>query len=242
MSSYSFDKFETGLEELGIVLTQEQFEQFGLYYDLLIEWNSFMNLTSITDWDEVIVKHFLDSLSIVKAVSNMTQVSYSLIDVGTGAGFPGIPIKIAFPNTKVVLLDSLNKRINFLNEVIDKLGLNSIETYHGRAEDFGHNEKFRESFDVCVSRAVANLSVLSEICIPFVKEGGVFVSYKSEKSGEECELADNAIKVLSGKLKDNINFNLPLSDLNRNLLVIEKIGSTSKKYPRKAGIPSKNPL
>ena len=242
MSSYSFDKFETGLEELGIVLTQEQFEQFGLYYDLLIEWNSFMNLTSITDWDEVIVKHFLDSLSIVKAVSNMTQVSYSLIDVGTGAGFPGIPIKIAFPNTKVVLLDSLNKRINFLNEVIDKLGLRSIETYHGRAEDFGHNEKFRESFDICVSRAVANLSVLSEICIPFVKEGGIFVSYKSEKSGEECELADNAIKVLSGKLKDNINFNLPLSDLNRNLLVIEKIGSTSKKYPRKAGVPSKNPL
>ena len=169
--------FEARLKEIGLSLTDRQYEQFDQYYDILVEWNKVMNLTGITEYEEVNEKHFLDSLSIVKSC-DMTKVS-SLIDVGTGAGFPGIPIKIVFPEIKVVLLDSLNKRIRFLNEVIAKLGLNGIETIHGRAEDFAKKADYREKFDLCVSRAVANLATLSEYCLPYVKVGGYFVPHKS---------------------------------------------------------------
>lgn len=230
------------LKEMNIELSETQIKQFEQYYDLLVEWNSFMNLTAITDWDEVIIKHFVDSLSIVRAIPNMTQVSYSLIDVGTGAGFPGIPIKIAFPNIKVTLLDSLNKRVNFLNEVISVLGLKDIEAIHGRAEDFGQNPKYRESYDLVVSRAVANMAVLCELCLPYSKVDGKFISYKSEKVSEEIENAKKAISTLSGNINGTIDFMLPNSDIYRSLLIIDKIDNCPKKYPRKAGTPSKSPI
>lgn len=241
MSNLDFSLFDKGLKELNIILTDDQKDQFVRYYELLVEWNSFMNLTAITDWDEVVVKHFLDSLSIVKIV-NMTDMSYLLLDVGTGAGFPGIPLKIAFPNLKVVLLDSLNKRIKFLNSVIEELNLDNIEAYHGRAEEFGKNIKYREQFDFVVSRAVANLSLLSELCIPFIKVGGSFISYKSEKGYEELESSDRALKILGAELDSYIEFNLPDSELKRILFNFKKINNTPNKYPRKAGIPAKEPL
>lgn len=237
-----FSIFDKGLKELNIELSDDQKRSFSEYYELLIEWNSFMNLTSITEWDDVVVKHFLDSLSLVKAFPNMTQVSYSIIDVGTGAGFPGIPLKIAFPNLNIVLIDSLGKRVNFLNTVITKLELTGIKAFHGRAEDFGHDKEFRESFDIVVSRAVANLTVLSEYCLPFVKVGGDFVSYKSEKIKEEYDDAKKAISILGGSYKDQIEFELPCSDIYRNLFILSKIKNTGNKYPRKSGTPSKEPL
>lgn len=239
---HNFNKFENGLKELNISLSSAQLEQFSRYYDLLVEWNSFMNLTSITEWEDVITKHFLDSLSIIKVFPSISKESLSLIDVGTGAGFPGIPIKIAFPNVKVTLLDSLNKRINFLNEVINSLGLLDIDAFHGRAEDFGHNSSFRESFDICVSRAVANMTVLSEFCFPFVKVNGYFIPYKADKAYEEYEASKSAISILGGELKDSFEFTLPDSDLYRVIFLINKIKNTSSKYPRKAGVPTKNPL
>lgn len=227
-----------------IELSDLQVNQFMTYYELLVEWNSFMNLTAITDYEEVCLKHFLDSISIVNAFDfdSLSSDSISLIDIGTGAGFPGIPLKIVFPNMKVTLLDSLNKRINFLNEVISKLGLNQIETIHGRAEDFAKNIAYREKYDLCVSRAVANLSTLSEYCLPYVKVDGLFVSYKSEKIIEEAEQAKKAIDVLGGEFEKQVDFVLPDSDIYRNVYLIRKKKSTPKKYPRKAGLPSKEPL
>ena len=191
-------------------------------------------------YDEVMKKHFIDSVSLIKAYD--VSKSSTLIDVGTGAGFPGLALKIAYPNLQVTLLDSLNKRILFLNAVIEKLGLKGITALHGRAEDFAKPDKLRESFDLCVSRAVANLSTLSEYCLPFVKVGGKFISYKSEKIAEELPAAENAIFVLGGKEGEQISFLLPDSDIYRNLFVIEKIKKTPKKYPRKAGLPAKEPL
>jgi 16S rRNA (guanine527-N7)-methyltransferase len=185
-------------------------------------------------------KHFIDSISLIKAY-DVTK-SVSVIDVGTGAGFPGLALKIAYPNLKVTLLDSLNKRIQFLDAVIDKLQLKDVTTVHGRAEDFAKPDKFRESFDLCVSRAVANLSTLSEYCLPFVKEGGCFISYKSEKIAEELELSGNAISLLGGKVERQVEFQLPDSDIYRNLFIIKKVKITPKKYPRKAGLPAKEPL
>ena len=240
LSSYNTTQFEKDLKELGITLTDKQIDQFMRYYELLVEWNSFMNLTGITEFEEVMKKHFIDSLSLVKAAD--LSKSLSLIDIGTGAGFPGLPLKIAFPNLKVTLLDSLAKRIKFLDEVILQLGLTDIETIHGRAEDFAKPDKLREKYDLCVSRAVANLSTLSEYCLPFVKVGGKFISYKSERLSEELTAAEKPITILGGIIKDQIDFSLPSSDIYRNLLVIEKVKSTSKKYPRKAGLPSKEPL
>ncbi|GFI16991.1 ribosomal RNA small subunit methyltransferase G [Lachnospiraceae bacterium] len=234
--------FQKDLEEFEIYLNEEQARQFLNYYDLLKEWNSFMNLTAITEFHEVLKKHFVDSLSLIKAIPDLAEKSYSVIDVGTGAGFPGIPLKIAFPNLKITLLDSLNKRIKFLNETVSELKLEDVVLIHGRAEDFSKPEKKRESFDLCVSRAVANLSTLSEYCIPFVKKGGYFISYKSERLSEEFDSAKKAIQVLGGKYERQVEFNLPDSDIYRNLVVINKEKSTPLKYPRKAGLPSKEPI
>lgn len=240
LEKYNIDSFEKDLEELNINLEKRQICQFLQYYELLVEWNSFMNLTAITDFDEVIKKHFIDSLSLVKAID--LSKNYSVIDIGTGAGFPGIPLKIAFPNLEITLLDSLNKRIKFLNEVIEKLGLENIETIHGRAEDFAKDKNYRQSYDLCVSRAVANLSTLSEYCLPYVKTGGKFISYKSEKITDEINAAKKAISILGGNISGQVDFNLPDSDIYRNLFIIEKIKDTPMKYPRKAGLPSKEPI
>lgn len=239
---YDFTSFRNDLKEFQIEINDGKLDQFSTYYELLTEWNSFMNLTAITKFDEVLKKHFVDSISLAKAFPDIKDKKYTLIDVGTGAGFPGIPLKIVFPKIKVVLLDSLNKRVSFLNEVIDQLQLSDTEALHGRAEDYAKKKEYRESFDICVSRAVANLSTLSEYCIPFVKPGGFFVSYKSEKITEEFENAVNAIKILGGQYDRQVEFNLPGSDIYRNLFMIKKTGITPNRYPRKAGLPSKEPL
>lgn len=228
-------------EQLEIKLSEEQVGKFYKYYQLLIEWNSMMNLTAITKMDEVITKHFVDSLSLKKVIDDLDQKSYRLIDIGTGAGFPGIPLKIAFPEIKVTLLDSLNKRVRFLNEVITALELNGIEAVHGRAEDLAREDVSRETFDLCVSRAVANLSTLSEYCLPFVKVGGYFVPYKSGKLEEEMAAGKGAIKKLSGTIESVETFQLPNSD-ERSLVKVKKVAPINKKYPRKAGLPSKEPL
>lgn len=240
MENRNVDQFKKDLVALGIELTENQIEQFITYYEMLVEWNEFMNLTAITEYDEVMKKHFIDSISLIKAYDVSKEVT--VIDVGTGAGFPGLALKIAYPNLKVTLLDSLNKRIQFLNAVIEKLGLKDVETVHGRAEDFAKPDKLREKYDLCVSRAVANLSTLSEYCLPFVKVGGKFISYKSEKIIEEMVAAKNAIGLLGGKVENQVEFTLPDSDIYRNLFVIKKEKATPKKFPRKAGLPSKEPL
>lgn len=231
-----------GLEGLDLVLSEHQKEQFYQYYEMLIEWNKVMNLTTITELPEVVTKHFVDSLLLVNVISDLDKKEYHCIDVGTGAGFPGIPLKIAFPNLKITLLDSLNKRVGFLNEVISKLRLENIDTVHGRAEDFGRDAKFREQYDLCVSRAVANMSTLSEYCIPFVKKDGYFVPYKSGKVGDELKQAESAVKKLGGELKPIIIHILPGTDVERTFIPVKKVEITAKKYPRKAGLPSKEPL
>ena len=242
--NYDLTSFEKGLEQLSITLSGEQKQQFLTYYEYLVEKNKVMNLTAITEYEEVITKHFLDSLAVVKTSCFKPEklAGKRLIDIGTGAGFPGIPLKIAFPELEILLLDSLNKRINFLNEVTEMLGLTKINTVHGRAEDYAKQKGYRESFDFCVSRAVANLSTLSEYCIPFVKVDGSFVSYKSGKIDEELSQAENAVKFLGGKVTDVVRFLLMDTDMDRSFVVIKKTKPTAKKYPRKAGLPSKEPL
>lgn len=242
MNSLDCTSFINDLREFHIEINEEQINQFLTYYKLLTEWNSFMNLTAITEFDEVMKKHFVDSVSLIKALPDIDKKEYSLIDIGTGAGFPGVPLKIVYPKLKIVLLDSLNKRVSFLNEVTNKLNLSNIEAFHGRAEDYAKRKEFRENFDICVSRAVANLSTLSEYCLPFVKQGGYFVSYKSEKITEEFENAGNAIKILGGSYEKQVEFYLPDSDIYRNLFMIRKTKNTPSGFPRKAGLPSKEPL
>lgn len=233
-------KFEEKLGQLNLKLTERQYEQFDRYFELLVEWNKVMNLTGITEYDEVNEKHFVDSLSITMA-ADMTHVD-KLIDVGTGAGFPGIPLKIAFPHVEITLLDSLNKRIRFLDTVIEELGLEGIHTIHGRAEDFARKPEYREQFDLCVSRAVANLSTLSELCLPFVQQNGRFIPYKSGEIEEEVLKAETAITVLGGKVEETIKFQLPGSEIGRSFVKIKKIKQTGKKFPRKAGLPAKEPI
>ena len=233
-------KFLNGLKEWNICLSDVQLQQFEEYYDLLIQWNEVMNLTAITDYEEVITKHFLDSLALVK--SQKALAGKTLLDLGTGAGFPGIPLKIAFPDLEILLVDSLNKRINFLNEVIQKLGLKKITALHARAEELGRKQEYREHFDYCVSRAVARLVSLSEYCLPFTKVGGYFIPYKSEKTSEEIEEAKFAISVLGGKLDSIVSFQLPETDMERTLIQIKKTKDTPKTYPRAGGKPAKSPL
>lgn len=226
--------------DLDIVLDDKQLEQFEKYYHLLVERNKVMNLTSIIQEDQVIEKHFIDSLTVVR-VMDMTSCK-KIIDIGTGAGFPGIPLKIAFPDLYFTLLDSLNKRIKFLDEVVIELGLNNIENIHGRAEEYARKREFRESYDLAVSRAVANLSTLSEYCIPFIKTGGYFISYKSKKGLEEIKSSDSCMDLLGCKIDEIDSFHLGEDENERLLIKIKKEKSTHKKYPRKAGIPSKDPL
>ncbi len=237
---YDTTQFEKDLKALGVFLSESQISQFLIYYEMLTEWNQVMNLTAITEYEDVLKKHFVDSISLVKAYDVTKPVS--VIDVGTGAGFPGLALKIAFPQLEVTLLDSLNKRITFLNAVIENLKLDNVKTVHGRAEDFAKPGKMREAFDLCVSRAVANLSTLSEYCLPFVKPGGLFISYKSEKIAEEIKSAAHAVSLLGGKVKGQEEFYLPDSGIYRNLFIIEKVKETPGKYPRKAGLPSGEPI
>ena len=240
MCQYQTEPFLKDIKNLGLALSERQAEQLIRYYEMLVKWNQVMNLTAITEFGDVMKKHFTDSLSLVKAY-DMKGAS-SLIDVGTGAGFPGLVLKIAFPGCRVTLLDSLNKRIQFLNAVIKELGLTDVEAIHGRAEDLARPGELRESFDLCVSRAVANLATLSEYCLPFVKKGGFFISYKSEKISEEMAEAENAIVLLGGKAEEKKEFLLPDSDIYRCLFVIKKVRETPKKYTRTAGLPGKEPL
>ena len=258
LDKYNIRQFENDLKELNINWSDFQKSQFIQYYELLVEWNSFINLTAITDFDEVLKKHFIDSLSIVKAFDYIDKnihahkynidviaekdKSLKVIDIGTGAGFPGIPLKIAFPRLQIILLDSLQKRVKFLDEVIEKLQLANIDTFHGRAEDYAKPDQLREKYDLCVSRAVANLSTLSEFCLPFVKKDGIFISYKSEKLTDELKEAEKAVSILGGNVEGQLYFKLPHSDISRNLLIIRKIKNTPEKFPRKAGLPAKEPI
>lgn len=234
------NKIEERIRSLDLDISAVQVRQFYDYYELLVTWNQFMNLTAITDFEDVVQKHFVDSLSITG--EKKLQDVDNLIDVGTGAGFPGIPLKIMFPELKITLLDSLRKRVDFLNEVIDRLHLKQMETIHGRAEDYAKPGKKREMYDLCVSRAVANLSTLSEYCLPFVKIGGEFISYKSGEITEEMKEAKSAVFLLGGRIRGCRNFELPGTEIHRTLVCIEKVSGCPKKYPRKAGTAAKNPL
>ncbi|HIT67366.1 MAG TPA: 16S rRNA (guanine(527)-N(7))-methyltransferase RsmG [Candidatus Merdisoma merdipullorum] len=229
----AFKKIETDL-------TDNQLWQFERYYELLIQKNEVMNLTAITEFHDVVQKHFVDSLMIQKLYTPKGEEYW--LDLGTGAGFPGIPLKIVYPNLKILLLDSLNKRVKFLQEVIEELGLSGITAVHGRAEELARKEEYREQFDCCVSRAVANLAVLSEYCLPFVRVQGCFIPYKSEKIQEEVKGAEKAIHILGGRIERQEEFLLPDSDIYRCLLLVKKEKNSPKKYPRKAGTPSKEPI
>jgi 16S rRNA (guanine527-N7)-methyltransferase len=224
---------------LGLEWSEDKIDRFNDYYDLLIKWNENINLTAITEYEDVVIKHFIDSI----LICTFTDIKGSkIIDIGTGAGFPGIPLKIMYPDCEMLLLDSLNKRVKFIEETVKALDLKNISCIHGRAEDLARNKGYRGTFDISVSRAVANLSTLSEYCIPFLKKGGVFISYKSDKSDEEIQSADNAIKLLGAKLLNVKECLLPGSDIIRKFVIIENMGPTDKRFPRKAGIPVKDPL
>ena len=225
-------------KEISIEFTEEQLQQFYQYMQLLLEWNEKMNLTAIVEPKEIILKHFIDSVTILKYIDK----NKTLIDIGTGAGFPGIPVKIMRPDIEVTVLDSLNKRIHFLEEVINQLGLKKIETVHARIEEYGKNRKYRESYDIATSRAVANLTTLSEYMLPMVKVGGISICMKGAEIEEEFSKSQKAIDILGGKIQKVDTFILPKSDNKRNIILIEKRKLTPSKYPRKPGTPSKDPL
>ena len=229
-------------EKMGIALDETQLEQFMGYMSLLLEWNEKMNLTAITEEREVVLKHFADCLSLLPSLGKTREDAFSVIDVGTGAGFPGYPVKLAYPNIELTLLDSLQKRIGFLEEVKAQLGLENVTCIHSRAEDGGQNPALREKFDVCVSRAVANLAVLSEYCLPFVKEGGSFLALKGPDAEAEVKEAANALEKLGGTLVEIKDVEIPHADLSHKLVIIKKTAPTPKQYPRKAGKISKKPL
>lgn len=234
------NQFKIALSEKGITLNSKQLEQFDKYFSMLIEWNDKINLTAITDEGEVYLKHFYDSLT--AAFYYDFSGEFSICDVGAGAGFPSIPLKICFPQLKVTIVDSLQKRINFLNELAANLGLQNVAFYHDRAENFGKSKKFRESFDIVTARAVARMSVLSELCLPLVKKNGVFIAMKGANAEEELNNAKVALEVLGGELKQIHSFTLPKEDSERNIIIIDKRRKTPNKYPRKAGTPNKAPI
>ncbi len=223
---------------LGVRFSVEQIEQFYKYMNLLIEWNEKMNLTAITEPKEIILKHFIDSITILKYIDDNSK----LVDVGTGAGFPGVPLSIMNPTLKITLVDSLNKRLIFLQEVVKELNLKNIEIVHARAEEFGQNKNYREKFDVATSRAVANLATLSEYLVPLVKIDGKIISMKASNAKEEINDAKKAIEVLGGKIEKIEEFDLPESDIGRTIIIIDKNKCTPAKYPRKAGTPAKEPI
>ena len=235
-----FDMLKEACENEGLTFDDKMYNNFIEYKGLIKEWNEKINLTAITEDEEIIKKHFIDSIKVFKFP--YVKEAKNIIDIGTGGGFPGIPMKIVKSDCSMVLLDSLNKRINFLNEVIDKLDLNDIKTIHGRAEDFAQTTEYRENFDLAVSRAVANLTVLLELCLPYVKVGGYFVALKGPSIEEEIKDATVALRVLGGSIKEIIEVDIAGSDLKHNLLVVKKIKETSKKYPRKAGTANKSPI
>ena len=232
------DKLKKISKQINIDLNEMQLNQFKKYMDLLLEWNEKINLTAITEENEIILKHFIDSMTLLEYIED----NASIVDVGTGAGFPGIPISIVRDDTKVTLVDSLNKRINFLEDVISKIELKNIKAIHSRAEDFGRNKQSRESFDISVSRAVANLSVLVEYLLPLVKVGGKCICMKGSEVEEEITEAKFAIKELGGKIESIDEFCLPGTDIKRNIIVIKKDKETPNRYPRKSGTPLKKPL
>lgn len=229
-----------GLEDLGIKVNDKMLDNFNIYREILVDWNQKMNLTGIEDEKEVFIKHFLDSVSSVE--NEYIKDGISLIDVGTGAGFPGLPLKICLENINLTLLDSLNKRINFLQEVSNNLGLENVEFIHGRAEDFGKLEEYREQYDVATARAVAGLPILMEFCVPFVKVGGYFVCLKGPNANLELEESKSAMEVLGLEFVEKIDIELPETDLKHNILVFKKVKNTPEKYPRKAGKPAKSPI
>lgn len=232
--------FEALLDAKGLEITDTMLSQFELYYRTLVEWNEKMNLTAITDRDEVFMKHFYDSLSL--SFHQPMEKIESIADIGSGAGFPSIPLKICFPHLRVTIIDSLNKRILFLEHLVKSIGLEQVAAVHGRAEDLGHQADYRESYDLVTARAVARLNVLSEFCLPFTKVGGTFIAMKGSQGSEELVEAKNAIQLLGGKIEEAYSFELPLSNGERTIIRIKKIKNTSKKYPRKPGIPLKQPI
>ncbi|EST89145.1 16S rRNA (guanine(527)-N(7))-methyltransferase RsmG [Vagococcus lutrae] len=236
------EQFRELLAEKGVVLTDQQMAQYRIYFDYLVEWNAKINLTAITDQEGVYLKHFYDSLTL-SFIQEFDNEAYHLCDVGSGAGFPSIPLKIAFPHLKITIVDSLNKRIKFLSELVEALDLSDVTLCHSRAEDFGQNKAYREQFDFVTARAVARLNVLSELCLPLVKKDGYFLAMKAAKSEEELSEAQKAIAVLGGKFIRETTTTLPSSEEDkRSLIVIQKKKETPKKYPRKAGTPNKSPL
>lgn len=236
----NIDTLIEGARELNVDLSEDQKKKFDMFKELLKEWNEKINITAITEDREIDIKHFLDSISIFK--SGKILAGKSIIDIGTGGGFPGVPIKIIEEDCQVTLFDSLNKRLIFLDEVIDKLGLKDIRTVHGRAEEFGRKEDFRECFDLATSRAVASLNTLCEYALPFVKPGGYFIAMKGPDVDEEMENSKKAIEILGGEIEGKIDVLLPFSDIGHNLLIIKKLAKTPAKYPRGGGKPRKSPL
>lgn len=234
------EQFIQALKEQGIELSEKQIQQFRRYFEILVEWNEKMNLTAITDEPSVYLKHFYDSIS-ASFYFDFTKVT-TVCDVGAGAGFPSLPIKICYPHLHITIVDSLNKRIQFLNHLSDEIGLDHVEFVHARAEEFGQNPQYREKFELVTARAVARLSVLSELCLPLVKEGGQFLALKAASGDDELKDAKKAITVLGGKLVHHVAFELPIEESERTIYVFDKVKATPKKYPRKPGTPNKSPI